>query len=170
MGKYTANDLDPGAYKPGSLREPTRLMSNPVSVGDDLVERLEFKAQVAFDANKKVGRRGKEWAITEELEWKAAAALREAASQLAAVTAERDALQRLREHLEKNNDGLVSSRLAMKDRYRTRAIEAETALTTSQVEVASLREALEAAVSRGCDHCADSIRTALAALNPKAPS
>ncbi|MEO9297608.1 hypothetical protein [Devosia alba] len=40
MGKYTANDLDPGAYKPGSLREPTHPRSNPVSVGDDLVERL----------------------------------------------------------------------------------------------------------------------------------
>lgn len=42
---------------------------------EGLSVRLRFKAQAAFDSNKRAGRTGPEWAIDQEMEWQAADAL-----------------------------------------------------------------------------------------------
>lgn len=38
----------------------------------DLVQKLRLRAQVAFDANKAAGRKGKQWAVGTETYWQAA--------------------------------------------------------------------------------------------------
>lgn len=59
-------------------------------------------------------------------------------------------------------DGGIQERRLIAKRALTAAL--PHLLAAKDAEIAALREALNLAVSRGCDHCADSIRRARAAL------
>lgn len=145
-------------------------MNNPVSVGDDLVAKLNgWAVEIDNDGTpSQIGPTSDE--------------LREAASQLAAVTAANNALIAERTSIiatkreqiaslmdERNNlADIVNS--GIDDVAGAKLDELEERATTAEAQLKAAREALEDLKEGKVDSLGDFIALADAALNPKAPS
>lgn len=173
MGKYTPNDLDPGAYKSGSLRKPADASQDlsAVALPDELEGRLKPNAVVdhvpglAVSNLRRVGsddlaERLNQWIVQNN------ALKAEAHSTIAALRAERDGVERERVRLWNEVRSLKSDLVVEKaatdtmrmqrDEFETGLVEFHVELSAAEARIKALEEALgNMRCPRPCNHRPD---------------